>query len=223
MIRAWRLVTILLVGLSMGMAFCHLLQMPTRMQYDVWLWKYTKNMFRLFGPSLGIIIETGATFLCGGLLILLRRRQGAFRWTLLCAICMSIANSTWWLLIDPVNQETISWTKQSIPSDWFLYRAQWEFTHAIRAIFEIVAFTLLIVSVLVETPKDGSSRKLQFETESPKNNKQLIKAGVFLIVVFDSLLGFLSSSTFQNLLQAKGPSLISSCTRRNGLRTGQIN
>ncbi len=219
MIRTWRLITILFVGLSMGMSFCHLLQMAPRMQYDVWMWKYTKNMFKLFGPSLGIIIEAAATLLCGGLSILLRGRQAAFRWTLFCAVCMLIAHSTWWLLIYPVNQETIGWTKHSIPNDWFLYRAQWEFTHAIRAIFEIVAFTLLIVSVLVETPKDGSLRKSQFTTSDENNNQ--INFGAFLMAVFNSLLGFLGSSTFQ-IFCKKGSARLAHVHAVIGLRTGPI-
>lgn len=126
-----------------------------------------------------------------------RGRKTAFRWTLFCAACMLIAHLTWWLLIYPVNQETISWTKHSIPGDWFLYRAQWEFTHAMRAIFEIVAFILLIVSVLVETPKDGTSKKSQFINVSAGNDNSQIKFGALLIGIFNSLLEYLSSSTFQ--------------------------
>jgi hypothetical protein len=202
LIRAWRLFTLLFVGLSMGMAFCHLLQMPPRMQYDVWLWKYTKNMFKLFGPSLGIIIEAAATLLCAGLLILLPRRQGAFRWTLLCTICMLIAHSAWWLLIYPVNQETIGWTKLSIPGDWFLYRAQWELTHATRAIFEIVAFISLIISVLGETPKDGLSGKSKFISE-PTGNYNQLKISVFLFPILNPLIKFLSRSTFQSFAAAR--------------------
>ncbi|MCI0446229.1 hypothetical protein L0152_23815 [bacterium] len=137
MIRAWRLITILFVGLSMGMAFCHLLQMAPRMQY------------------------------------------------------------------------------------WFLYRAQWEFTHAMRAIFEIVAFTLLIVSVLVETPKDGISRKSQSTNVSAENNSQ-IKFGSFLIGIFNSLLGFWAVAPSKSFARRARLEL-AHVHGVIGLRTGPIN
>lgn len=209
MIRAWRLVTILLVGLSMGMAFCHLLQMGPRMQYDVWLWKYTKGMFIFFGPSLGIVVEAAATLLCGGLLIFIRGRGDAFRWTVLCTVCMVIAHSAWWLLIYPVNQETIGWTKLSIPSNWYIFRALWECTHAARAIFEIVGFALLIVSVLSETPKNGLSKILKRTKSFPVTNNSIEFFRVTAINPFLKLL----SSTFQNLLQQRRLGPNSSRTR----------
>ena len=37
-VKAWRLVTTLLAALSMGMAFCHLLEMRAKMSYDPALW-----------------------------------------------------------------------------------------------------------------------------------------------------------------------------------------
>lgn len=181
MIRTWRFITILFVGLSMGMAFCHLLQMAPRMRYDVWLWRNMQSMFILFGPPLGIILEGGATFLCVGLLILLGCRRSAFQWTLLCTGCMLIAHAAWWLLIYPVNNETIDWTKHSIPKNWFLYRAQWEYTHAVRAIFEIAGFAMLIVSVLVETPKDDFAWRSEPTGRARKSsrNQEDDKIGIF--------------------------------------------
>ncbi len=38
LVRNWRFVTIMLAALTMGMALCHLLEMPAKMTYDGALW-----------------------------------------------------------------------------------------------------------------------------------------------------------------------------------------
>lgn len=152
-IKTWRFITVLLVALSLGMAFCHLLQMAPRMRYDAWLWRNTQSMYQLFGPPLGVIVEGAAIVLSLGLMFLVRQREDAFQWTLICALCMIAAHAAWWLFVYPVNNELIHWSKDSIPKNWFLYRAQWEYTHAVRAIFQMVGFAVLVLSVLIETPE----------------------------------------------------------------------
>jgi hypothetical protein len=62
LMKTWPLITIILASLSMGMAFCHLLEMPPRLSWDASLWvetTVTGNVFRLFG-TIGAAIETGA-------------------------------------------------------------------------------------------------------------------------------------------------------------------
>jgi hypothetical protein len=38
LVRIWRLVTIMVIALSMGTALCHLLEMPAKITYDGALW-----------------------------------------------------------------------------------------------------------------------------------------------------------------------------------------
>jgi hypothetical protein len=140
----------MLAALSMGMSFCHILQMVPRMRYDVLFWKNTKNMFELFGPSFGILMEGAAILFLVFLLILIRKRRDEFQWTVFGTLCMAAAYIAWWTLIYPVNIETVGWSKDSIPYNWFLYRAQWEYTHAVRAVFQILGFSCILISVLTE-------------------------------------------------------------------------
>jgi hypothetical protein len=37
--------------------------------------------------------------------------------------------------------------------DWMRYRDQWEYAHAVNAFIKIIGLSLLVISVLVETPK----------------------------------------------------------------------
>jgi len=76
--RTWRFITILFASLSMAMAFCHLLEMPTRMSFDGRLWITTQALYQLFGPLLGAIIEGGAVMTTIILSFLVRQRRSAF-------------------------------------------------------------------------------------------------------------------------------------------------
>jgi hypothetical protein len=61
MLRIWRFATILLVSLSMGMAFCHALELIPKMRYDAPLYlTLQRTLYLLFGAPLGAAIELGA-------------------------------------------------------------------------------------------------------------------------------------------------------------------
>jgi hypothetical protein len=154
LIKSWRFITTVFVALSLGMAFCHLLQLPTRMSYDAEMWRNTQSMYQYFGPPIGAIIESGAWLSVVVLAVLLRRRHPAFGWALVGAICMVTAQAAWWVLVNPVNNIMMNWTPATIPSDWAEYRLQWEYAHAARAIMQFVGFSALLISMLVETPSE---------------------------------------------------------------------
>jgi len=153
-VRIWRFVTLMFVALSMAMAFAHLLQMPPRMRFDGPLWLHSQQLFEYFGPPVGAILESGAWISAVILCILVSRRRAAFRWTLAAALLVVSAHVLWWWYVNPANQQIAQWTPETLPADWKAWRAQWEYTHAARAILQIVGFAALVISVLLETPGD---------------------------------------------------------------------
>lgn len=160
-LKIWRFLTLLLAALSMGMAFGgHLLQLPPRMGYDAELWRKTQSMYQLFGPPVGAIIEGGAWISAVVLVVLVRRRRPAFRWTLIGALGFVLAQVAWWLFVFPVNRQMVNWTPQAMPADWMRWRAQWEYTHAVRALLQIGGLAALIGSVLVETPQTNEQKEV---------------------------------------------------------------
>lgn len=158
-LKSWRFLTLLFAALSMAMAFGgHLLQLPPRMSYDAALWRNTQSMYALFGPPIGAIIESGAWVSAVVLAILVRRRRPALRWSVIGALCFVLAQVAWWLFVFPVNQQMGNWTPETMPPDWMGWRAQWEYTHAVRAFLQIGGLAALLVSVLVETPVHHEER-----------------------------------------------------------------
>jgi hypothetical protein len=90
------------------------------------------------------------------LAFLVRQRRLAFGWTLLGAFCLVAAHAAFWVWVAPVNATMAPLTPETLPADWMRLRDQWEYTHAARAILQIVALGALVFSIPVEIPTDGS-------------------------------------------------------------------
>ncbi|WP_156917642.1 hypothetical protein [Salinarimonas rosea] len=149
--------TILLASLSMGMAFCHLLEMPARFGWDAELWVGTTvvgEVFALFG-TVGAAIETGAWIAAVALALMVRNRSGAtFITSAAGAAFLVAAFVAWWAFVFPVNAEMSGWTVASLPENWEAWRAQWEYAHAGRAVLLLAGLGGLVLSVVLETPRE---------------------------------------------------------------------
>ena len=166
LLRTWRFLTIILVSLSMAMAFCHLLQLPPRMSYDGAQWVSTiQSLYQLFG-TVGAFIEVGALLFATVLLLAVWRRRPAFQWTLFGAVCLLAAHVAWWMFIAPANSVISTWTPDTLPADWIWWRSQWEYTHATRAILEILGLSALVLSILIETPKQHPRGRAELTSDS---------------------------------------------------------
>lgn len=151
-VKGLRLVTALFVALSTALAFCHLMQLEPRMMYTATEWRLTQSMYANFGPPVGAVLEGGAWILAVALSVIIRKRGPAFRWTLICAALMILAQVIWWTFVAPVNASLEGWSAAGIPHDWLDLRRQWEYAHAVRAGVQVAGLTALIISFLVETP-----------------------------------------------------------------------
>jgi Domain of unknown function (DUF1772) len=133
----------------------HLLELPQRMQFDQQLWvrvTVVENVYKLFG-TVGAAFEITAILTAIMLTFLVRRRGSTFYWTLGGAILLVLAFVSWITFVAPMNAEFAKWLTNPIPADWTRYRDQWEYAHAVNALIKIIGLSLLVISVLVETPK----------------------------------------------------------------------
>jgi hypothetical protein len=159
LVKIWRLVTIMLTALSMGTALCHLLEMPAKITYEGALWlTLLQTLYRPAFGTIGAFFEFGAVVTAVVLAFLVRRRRPAFVWALLGALCLVVAHAAFWIWVAPVNTTMSPLTPETLPADWMRLRNQWEYTHAARAVLQIVALGALVFSILVEVPTDDSSQ-----------------------------------------------------------------
>jgi hypothetical protein len=124
--------------------------------YEGALWlTVSQTLYGAFG-TIGASFEVGAVATTVVLAILVRRRRPAFGWTLLGALCVVAAHAAFWIWLAPVNATIAALTLETLPADWMELRNQWEYTHAARAVLQIIALGALVFSILVETPTTAS-------------------------------------------------------------------
>jgi hypothetical protein len=154
-LRAWRFITIILSALVTGMALCHALELPAKMQYPAAQYIAAQNsLYAAFGPpNVGAAIEVAAPVAAIGLAILARNRRPAFQLTLLAISFMLLAFPLiFFVFTEPANIAIRRATPTSIPANWQQLRNQWEYSHLARFWSHLAALSALVISVLVETP-----------------------------------------------------------------------
>lgn len=155
-LKIWRLITLILVALFMGLEFAHTLELPAKMQYDGSLYVTLQNtLYRYFGaPGPGAWITVGAVFCAIALTVLVRKHRPAFWWTLAGMLCLAIAFPLiYFLRIEPVNVVIEQATASLVPKNWEQLRSQWEHAHATNFALSLAGFSALLISVLVDTPQ----------------------------------------------------------------------
>jgi len=156
LLKGTRFVAVLLAALTLGMGFCHLLQLPSRMGWDQYLWVGSTvqgGLYAAFG-TVGAMIFV-ATVIALGLNAYFVREHGrpGFKLALSATLLFLIALVLWWVLVYPVNVELAKWVNGPVPADWTDYRARWEWGHAVISLVELIGFASLIGAVLADTPR----------------------------------------------------------------------
>jgi Domain of unknown function (DUF1772) len=173
-LKIWRLITLLLVALFMGLEFAHTLELPAKIQYDSALYVTIQNsLYQYFGaPGPGAWVTVGAVLCAIALTVLVRKHQPAFWWTLGGTICLAIAFPLiYFLWIEPVNVAIEQATARTVPTSWKQLRNQWEYAHATNFVFGLASFIALMVSILIDVPQPETPN-LHFQPDRGRNLEQ---------------------------------------------------
>lgn len=155
LVKSWCFITLILSALVTGMAFCHALELPAKMPYSASQYITIQNsLYVAFGPpNIGALIELAAPLSAIALAIFVRKRRPAFQLTLVAIAFMLLAFPIiFFVFTEPANGVIRSATPESVPANWEQLRKQWEYSHLARFFCHLVAFSALVLSVLVETP-----------------------------------------------------------------------
>lgn len=154
-VKIWRFITLILSSLVTGMALCHALELPAKMQYSALQYITVQNsLYVAFGPpNIGAFIEFAAPLSAIALAILVRKRHPAFQLTLTASAFMLLAFPViFFAFTEPANVIIRHATPETIPTNWLQLRNQWEYSHLARFFCHLAALSALVLSVLVETP-----------------------------------------------------------------------
>ena len=155
LVKIWRFITLILSSLVTGMALCHALELPAKMQYSASQYITVQNsLYVAFGPpNVGAFIEIAAPLAAISLAILVRKRHPAFQLTLIAIAFMLLAFPViFFAFTEPANVIIRNATPEKIPTNWLEVRNQWEYSHLARFFCHLAALSVLVLSVLVETP-----------------------------------------------------------------------
>jgi hypothetical protein len=156
LLKGTRFVALMLAALTLGLGFCHLMQLPSRMGWDQYLWVGSTvqgGLYNMFG-SVGALIGIVAIIVLFILAYLVREHaRPGFGLALAAAILFAAAFALWWVLVYPANVELAKWVDGPVPANWTDVRARWEWGHASIAVIELLGFAALVWSVLADTPR----------------------------------------------------------------------
>jgi hypothetical protein len=145
--RAWHVVTLVLVALVLGTSFAHVLQWPAKLHYDGPL--YTRLQTTLYirwgPPSITGFVEPAALLAVLVLGVLLRHERPAFTLVAAAAGLLLLAFPViFYWRVEPANVAfRAAALAGSVPKDWATWRTRWETGHALRFVLHLVAFVLL--------------------------------------------------------------------------------
>ncbi|MQA66375.1 MAG: DUF1772 domain-containing protein [Alphaproteobacteria bacterium] len=144
LLKTFRFLSLMFVGLSMGAALAHLFELPNKIGLPAEAYLTVQQNYR--GWSLLGIVVIGALVSTLILAVLVRGRGTVFWLSLGALLCILGAQAVFWTFTYPANVATQNWTM--LPDNWMQLRSQWEYSHAAGAGFNLAAFVCLVLSLL---------------------------------------------------------------------------
>ena len=153
-LKVVRFASLFLTALAAGVALSHALEMPNKLVLngDTWI-RVQQGLYHGFG-TFRVLVETGAVLSTAVLLVLVRDQRPASGLTALALCLLAVEIVVWLAVVDPVTSAGSTWTVATLPANWTVQRAQWEYGHAARAVLLIASLAALIAATLTDAPAD---------------------------------------------------------------------
>jgi hypothetical protein len=137
-------ITVLATALAMAAAVAHALELPNKLAMDQQDYFAAQQSYRGWN-QLAFLLSIEVTGMIAFAASYWRVRP--ICWRLFVALgFVVLAQLAFWFFTFPANAATDNWTV--IPLNWATLRAQWEYSHLAGAIFQLLAFSFLLLAVL---------------------------------------------------------------------------
>jgi hypothetical protein len=141
-----RFCSLFFTGLAMSAALAHLFELPNKINLSKDDYLTVQQIYR--GWALLGIVVIAALLSTLILAIMVRKEKRIFALTLIALLCIVGTQIIFWIFTYPANKQTNNWTM--LPANWFELRKQWEYSHAISAVLDMIALITLIISILLK-------------------------------------------------------------------------
>jgi hypothetical protein len=171
-LRTWRFFALLLAALALTMESAHVLELPQKLQYDAQMYAAVNGTLYRYFALVGGCYQVASIVTAGVLVFMVRRRRQALTWTIAGAVSLLAAFVIWLAVVAPVNQviaDTLRVTPAAVPSVWMELRKRWEFGHAAGFAVQVIGFSALLMSLLVDTPRTTGRMPRSARNDEQKN------------------------------------------------------
>ena len=140
----FRFITILFAVITLCALIAHLLELPGKINLSKENYLVVQSIYQ--GWSWLGIFEIGAVLFTMTWTIVDNRKKKIFPLLLTALLCFMVSIAIFFIFTYPANKATLNWTQ--LPDDWQILQKNWEYSHAARAILNLVGFSFLIVTLL---------------------------------------------------------------------------
>jgi hypothetical protein len=137
-------IALLATALALGAALAHALELPNKINLPEREYFIIQQVYRGWNQlAYLLMIQLVSMLAIAGL----SWQEPRVLWpTLAAVLCLLCAQALFWTFTYPANVATDNWT--AIPAEWESLRTRWEYSHALGALFQLLAMSALIVAVL---------------------------------------------------------------------------
>src|SRR6516225_1235009 len=126
LLKTTRFVSLLCAALTLGLTVTHDLEIPGKQMLNGAHWLNVQQTFYGGFAIVGGVAEVLGLISTGVSLYLLRKRRTAFVLTLVAAISFAGMLALFAFGNNPLNQQIMAWTPQTLPANWQQTRDAWD-------------------------------------------------------------------------------------------------
>jgi hypothetical protein len=140
----WWFLSMACVALALVPAGAHLAELPHKFGLPAHEYLVVQQLYA--GWSLFGTVVVGALLSTGVLMVLVRREPRLLAMAALAFLCILATQIVFWVFTQPANRATRNWTV--LPENWMQLRTQWEYSHAVNAVLNLIALFVLLYAAV---------------------------------------------------------------------------
>jgi hypothetical protein len=148
-----RFLSLFLTGVAAGIAFSHVLKSTAKAALSGPVYLDVQNtLLRDFVRAVGIVEALSLITTLVSLALARTKGLPIFSLTAAGFFLLLVAMLIRIVWVQPINRQIQHWTAEQLPATWTRYRDRWEFYHRLRALFRLIALSVLILALLIDRP-----------------------------------------------------------------------
>lgn len=147
----WSFLAVLVMALSLGPSFAHLLEAPPRLtSWSPELWREATVFHGQFAyfAIVGAPLDIGAILVGAILAVVIRHRRTAFRFALAATGLYAASLLAWLTIVAPMNAILADWAPGPVPDDFAAVRDRWETGHIVISAIKVAGLCCAIAAAL---------------------------------------------------------------------------